>query len=368
MSNIRTPDKDQRRSLSPWWLVKLAFFFAVAMGALSSVAAFAEEGVPEENNIHPNEALGNAPKPYRQRALIALLANERRSIDQRIERVMRELERIDLDRPPEDVQPALTKHQRELLTLERRLGEIEAELTELNQGPDAKPTAEEDVRRTTFIPASRPRLPDEAMPAEGGRYPRELRRRIQEALIFSGGYDSTIDGNFGKRTEAAIRRYQSEISAEPTGRLSAEQVERLLDAATDRRQDSELQPFTDDDIGFRLTYPSAFLTRDLFADSGYRIFSDDSGRVRLQIVAIDSRDLRTLYDDLTRHAGDGYRHITETWFVASGETGGDMFYAMGRRAAERSIIAHLTYPSAERERWDPFTVILYNSFELTGSN
>ena len=52
----------------------------------------------------------------------------------------------------------------------------------------------------------------------------------------------------------------------------------------------------------------------------------------------------------------------------AGEIDEDMFYAMGRRAGDRSIIAYLTYPSAERERWDPLSVVLYNSFEIVSAD
>ena len=185
--------------------------------------------------------------------------------------------------------------------------------------------------------------------------------------MFFGGYDSTIDGDFGARTQAAIRRYQNEIGADPTGRLTEGEVKRLLDAAAAHRQRSGMQTLTDDKIGFRLSYPSALLTREENADAGYRLLSDESGGAQLQVVAIDSRDLGTIFEDLTRHGDDGYRHMAGSWFVASGEVDGDMFYAMGRQSGDRSIVAHLTYPIAERERWDPFTVILYNSFELASA-
>jgi peptidoglycan hydrolase-like protein with peptidoglycan-binding domain len=57
---------------------------------------------------------------------------------------------------------------------------------------------------------------------------REDNRLIQTILAQKGYYVGQIDGKFGPLTQAAIRRYQLEISAEPTGRLTTEQVIKLL--------------------------------------------------------------------------------------------------------------------------------------------
>ncbi|HLG45663.1 MAG TPA: peptidoglycan-binding protein [Reyranella sp.] len=56
------------------------------------------------------------------------------------------------------------------------------------------------------------------------------RRQVQTALANIGYYSGRIDGTFGPETRAAIRRYQFEIKAELTGRLSAEQATRLVNS------------------------------------------------------------------------------------------------------------------------------------------
>jgi peptidoglycan hydrolase-like protein with peptidoglycan-binding domain len=53
------------------------------------------------------------------------------------------------------------------------------------------------------------------------------RRRVQSALVRLGYYDGKIDGVFGPDSRAAIRRYQHEIGAAMTGKLTAEQATRL---------------------------------------------------------------------------------------------------------------------------------------------
>jgi hypothetical protein len=54
------------------------------------------------------------------------------------------------------------------------------------------------------------------------------RRRIQLALQRLGYYAGGVDGAFGPETLAAIRRFQHEVSAEMTGRLTLDQAARLL--------------------------------------------------------------------------------------------------------------------------------------------
>jgi hypothetical protein len=54
------------------------------------------------------------------------------------------------------------------------------------------------------------------------------RRRVQTALVKLGYYDGKVDGIFGPDSRAAIRRYQHELGADMTGRLTAEQAGKLV--------------------------------------------------------------------------------------------------------------------------------------------
>ena len=65
-------------------------------------------------------------------------------------------------------------------------------------------------------------FPDEEHMAVGDR------RRVQTALLHLGYYDRQVDGVFGPETRAAIRRFQHEIGADMTGRITPEQAGRLI--------------------------------------------------------------------------------------------------------------------------------------------
>lgn len=57
------------------------------------------------------------------------------------------------------------------------------------------------------------------------------RRRVQLALQRLGYYTGQVDGRLGPESLAAVRRYQHELGADMTGRLTGEQVARLLQDA-----------------------------------------------------------------------------------------------------------------------------------------
>lgn len=65
-------------------------------------------------------------------------------------------------------------------------------------------------------------LPDEDRMTDADR------RQVQGALRSLGYYDGAVDGIFGPDTRAAIRRWQHEIGADMTGRITADQATRLL--------------------------------------------------------------------------------------------------------------------------------------------
>ena len=97
--------------------------------------------------------------------------------------------------------------------------------TSLTLPPPAAPPPEPSFAapRAATAPA-RQSMGDEEQMSE------QDRRLVQIKLATLGYYIGRIDGNFGLETRAAIRRYQFEIKAEMTGRLTAEQATRLVNS------------------------------------------------------------------------------------------------------------------------------------------
>lgn len=91
--------------------------------------------------------------------------------------------------------------------------------------PLPAPLPEPSFKTLPAPPSSRPAMPDEEHMSE------QDRRQVQTTLAMMGYYAGRIDSVFGPETRAAIRRYQFEIKAELTGRLTAEQATRLVTSA-----------------------------------------------------------------------------------------------------------------------------------------
>jgi hypothetical protein len=88
--------------------------------------------------------------------------------------------------------------------------------------PTAPPTP-------TPPPASLSVSPIVPMPEEA-RMSKADRLRVQGKLHRLGYYKGRVDGGFGRSTRAAIRRFQHDIGAKPTGHLTAEEASRLVNS------------------------------------------------------------------------------------------------------------------------------------------
>jgi hypothetical protein len=88
------------------------------------------------------------------------------------------------------------------------------------------PAAPPPVSAPAVAAAPAPTMPEE------DRYDAQDRRRVQAALRDLGYYDGAIDGVIGPETRAAIRRYQHELGAPMSGRLTAAEATRLVAGPT----------------------------------------------------------------------------------------------------------------------------------------
>ncbi len=80
----------------------------------------------------------------------------------------------------------------------------------------------------------RPRAPGATLTVSGA-HAHQIVRLVQTSLT-NLGYDvGPVDGTFGPKTRAAIRSFERRGNLEPTGRISADLIERLAAAATPRK-------------------------------------------------------------------------------------------------------------------------------------
>jgi peptidoglycan hydrolase-like protein with peptidoglycan-binding domain len=99
-----------------------------------------------------------------------------------------------------------------------------------NQTSQSKTTSSTSKKTTTAPkssakkPAARRAAP---VPIGQARPTRDRYREIQQALADAGFYSEAIDGIWGERSEAALKRYQEAQDLEPTGKLDALTLIRL---------------------------------------------------------------------------------------------------------------------------------------------
>ncbi len=188
-------------------------------------------------------------------------------------------------------------------------------------------------------------------------------RRVQEALVYLGGYNAMIDGDFGPRTKEAIRTFQQSQALEPTGVLTDEQKETLLKEADLVRALYGVRTFDDSEAGYRLTYPARLLSQFETTEDGSRRMTTADGNSELLITVTNgSAELNEIYDETLGRYEVQYRRVRDDWFVVAGLVDDErVIYDTARQIDHNVIRARLTYPAAERELWAPFAVILFNS-------
>jgi hypothetical protein len=96
--------------------------------------------------------------------------------------------------------------------------------------PPVAPTPAPPPAASTPPAAPAPAAPPQQAMVDEDRMSDQDRRQVQVALATLGYYSGRIDATFGPETRAAIRRFQFEIKAEMTGRLSAEQATKLVNS------------------------------------------------------------------------------------------------------------------------------------------
>ena len=277
-----------------------------------------------------------------QRSLLAAPTTGTEAEKRQIELIRQRLEQID----------------KEVAEVNARLPEISAELSELQARLDEangilrQPEAETAAEEITVDSASRWL---------------DSKRQIQEALVYLGGYNGLIDGDFGPRTQAAVKVYQSRQQMNASGQLTDDQETALLEEAERLRGRYGVTTVEDAAMGYRITYPSGLLKEEPSEAANYRRYVTSDGEGELVITSsgdADSVVLAALYEELVAEYDVEYRRSRDEWFVVAGPLGGDrIVYDTARLSGNRLIRATLSYPTDWRDLWSPFAVIMFNSFE-----
>ncbi len=249
--------------------------------------------------------------------------------------------------------------------------------------PEPEPAATATTAETTAPPAktaqqtAQPAAPAAAgpirdpNPAATRRFerslPRERKKAIQTWLTWTGDYDSTIDGAFGRGTRRAIRAFQKREGFQATGYLTRDQLallEKRYGEITARLGVREMRNL---DAGIAMPFPSKLVTFDRFEPPfvHYRPLNDSGVRMMLISQKGDSTTLRGLYDlmeTLDTVPPEGYRKIRRRWFVLTGRNDRIVSYSYARLSKGMIKGFSLVWPVALDAQIQPLVSAMYDGF------
>lgn len=361
-------------------LVCLGFVTVLAGACIIGVP----EGATQTNGAAQAEANSNDNQPVdrgkmRLGLLLSLVKNELRATSLQKNQLVSEhvgltRERAELSaigdqrRPADDVRleqigDRLGTIDQELEAIDVKLPEIVAELDDLQRRLDEANgvvrSEENNAGNTATLDSGSSEEPSASRWLDGNR-------QIQEALVYLGGYNALIDGDFGPRTTQAIKVYQERQAFEQTGVLTNEQEAALLKEAKSQRSLYGVTSHHDEEFGYRLSYPTLLLSQTERTSANEQRMTTTDGRSELLVSVIeDSDSLNTLYEEATAIFEVQYQRRQDDWFVVAGLINKDrIVYDTVKQGEKKLVRIRLSYPLDQSDLWSPFAVIMFNTFEI----
>ncbi|HEY8581096.1 MAG TPA: serine protease [Beijerinckiaceae bacterium] len=199
--------------------------------------------------------------------------------------------------------------------------------------------------------------------------PESERKALQDALVWTGDYKSTLDGGFGRGTRDALAAYGARMKI--AGPLTPPQRAALLKQAETRKAAAGFHRIVDARSGAALALPTRLLTRRVDTPTGSR-WSDAQGAAQIETFrgAGEGDTLARLFDALRAEQPGrriGYRVLRPDFMVVSGEDPRGLFYtraALGGDPARPVIRGYtLVYAQALKPSFDVWAIAISNGFE-----
>ncbi len=318
----------------------------------------------------------------RLKLLIRLVENELQEAKMAQNRLTVEATELDQQRRALEAEPSKgTKaEERQFAVIEERLLQIDKEMAEVNgRLPEINTELAELQARLDesngIVREPEAETAANSVVTNASSQWLDNKRQIQEALVYVGGYNALIDGDFGPRTRESVRVYQERQNLETTGTLTSEQETALLEEADLLRARYGMTSIEDREQGYRVSYPSGLLPEGGLIEPDGRRFVSKDGKGELLITTSDGRaengadGFSAIYEDLLSEYEVQYRRKRNDWFVVAGLVEeGRIIYDTARLNGDRMIRARLSYPAEWRDLWSPFAVIMFNTFEAVSTD
>jgi hypothetical protein len=195
--------------------------------------------------------------------------------------------------------------------------------------------------------------------------PEAERKAIQDALVWTGDYPGTLDGEFGRRTFEAILAFERRARLGADGTLEPQERQALLAAGARARGAVRFEPISDLASGIRIAIPKRVLVKATKRGTGTR-YASDNGRTTLDTAAPPANvELAGLFETLSTSSPQRrvtYRLLRPDFLVVSGEAGGQRFYQRFAVTAQGLRGFTFSWPAASPDL-DRVAVAIANSFE-----
>ena len=233
-------------------------------------------------------------------------------------------------------------------------------------------------------PKPAPRTPPTAAPADADAafaaskaafdaLPDADRRALQEALIWTGDFQGTATGEFGKRTRDALIAFEKRVNNNADGTIDAKELAKLLATAQELKKSVGFAMLSDAASGAQIGVPAKLLPAK-GAEAGGQTFASASGDRKLALFSLrgPDADLTKLFEKTAAAAPDRkitYKLTKPDYFVVAGETGASKFYTRAARASGGGEAAlrgfTITYPLATAKDFEYVALAIANSFNPT---
>lgn len=197
----------------------------------------------------------------------------------------------------------------------------------------------------------------------------QTRRAVQEALVWTGDYDTRVDGAIGPRTRSAIRDFQRDHGWRATGHLTREQFDALMAARRAAVEEVGFRVVDHAETGVRVGIPLRLLERSHREETSVVYRSRDGSEITsLALISMpgESWRLPRLFEVLSAPRvveDDAYTLLKDDYFVISDKKNGIVTYTYVEAAGGALKGFALAWPAERMDRFAPIATAMFNSFE-----
>ena len=192
---------------------------------------------------------------------------------------------------------------------------------------------------------------------------RELRRTVQDHLVWTGHYDGFLDGIIGPRSRAAVAAFQETLGAQADGLLTEEEAEKLFEAGAKRREEARFTLGNETVAGLYIGLPYAIADFAGEAEDGI-FYNDGEERFRIRTFRSTGVDGKLFADEAFADV-EGYKrsyvHVDGGQVVVIGLDATEHLYLRALRRGNELRGFYVWYDKALDETHRHLVVAMANS-------